>query len=143
MPTSSSNVRSEGAPEELWSSRDDLVYALGRRPNGKLLLGTGNQGAVLELEGSHIFSRLVRTASGQVTSIASGPGGKLFLAAANPGKILTLGPDNEPEGSYESQPFDARGNRFIVPAVRPLIFQRIKNGIDEIGQALGNGTRSG
>ena len=107
--TSSSvyRIASDGSPEELWSSRDDLVYALGRRPNGKLLLGTGNQGAVLELEGSHIFSRLVRTASGQVTSIAAGPGGKLFLAAANPGKILTLGPDSEPEGSYESQPFDA------------------------------------
>ena len=107
--TSSSvyRIASDGSPEELWSSRDDLVYALGRRPNGKLLLGTGNQGAVLELEGSHIFSRLVRTASGQVTSIAPGPGGKLFLAAANPGKILTLGPDSEPEGSYESQPFDA------------------------------------
>jgi hypothetical protein len=107
--TSSSvyRIASDGSPEELWSSRDDLVYALGLRPNGKLLLGTGNQGAVLELEGNHIFSRLLRTASGQVTSMAPGPGGKLFLAAANPGKILTLGPDSEPEGSYESQPFDA------------------------------------
>src|SRR5258707_14340495 len=108
--TSSSvyRIAPDGSPEELWSSRDDLVYALGLRPNGRLLLGTGNQGAVLELEGSHIFSRLVRTASGQVTAMASGPGGKLFLAAANPGKILTLGPDNEPEGSFESQPFDAK-----------------------------------
>jgi hypothetical protein len=107
--TSSSvyRIASDGSPEELWSSRDDLVYAIGLGPNGKLLLGTGNQGAVLELEGNHIFSRLVRTASGQVTSLASGPGGKLYLAAANPGKILALGPDSEPEGSYESQPFDA------------------------------------
>jgi hypothetical protein len=107
--TSSSvyRIASDGSPEELWSSRDDLVYALGLGPNGKLLLGTGNQGAVLELEGNHIFSRLVRTTSGQVTSMASGPAGKLFLAAANPGKIFTLGPDSEPEGSYESQPFDA------------------------------------
>jgi hypothetical protein len=107
--TSSSvyKIASDGSPEELWSSRDDLVYALGINKNGKLLLGTGNQGAVLELEGNQIFSRLVKTASGQVTSMASGPGGKLFLAAANPGKILTLGPDSEPEGSYESQPFDA------------------------------------
>src|SRR4029077_10207039 len=107
--TSSSvyRIASDGSPEELWSSRDDLVYALGLGPNGKLLLGTGNQGAVLELEGNHIFARLMRTTSGQVTSMASGPGGKLFLAAANPGKIFTLGPDSEPEGSYESQPFDA------------------------------------
>jgi hypothetical protein len=101
-------IATDGSPEELWGSRDDIVYALGLLPAGKLLLGTGNQGAVLELEGKRIFSRLLRTTSSQVTSIAVGPGGKLYLAAANPGKIFTLGPDSEPEGTYESQPFDAR-----------------------------------
>ena len=80
---------------------------MGLLPGGKLLLGTGNDGAVLELEGNHIFSKLVKATSRQVTSIATGPGGKLFLAAANPGKIFTLGPENESEGTYESQPFDA------------------------------------
>jgi hypothetical protein len=97
--TSSSvyRIAADGSPEQLWSSREDLVYALGLLPNGKLLLGTGNQGTVLELEDNHTFSRLVRTASGQVTAIATGPGGKLFLAAANPGKLFTMGPDNEPE----------------------------------------------
>ena len=61
----------------------------------------------LELEGNHVFSKLVKATSRQVTSIAAGPGGKLFLAAANPGKVFTLGPENESEGTYESQPFDA------------------------------------
>jgi len=112
-PLSSANsssvyrIASDGSPEELWSSKEEVVYALGLLPNGKLLLGTGNKGAVLELEANHIFSRLLRTPSGQVTSIAVGPGGKLFLAAANPGKIFALGPGNETEGTYESQPFDA------------------------------------
>lgn len=101
-------IAADGSPEELWSSRDDLVYSLGFLPKGELLLGTGNQGAVLELGNKHLFSRLVKTASGQVTSIAGGPGGKLFLAAANPGKIFALGPDNQPEGTFESQPFDTR-----------------------------------
>jgi len=101
-------IAADGSPEELWSSRDDLVYSLGFLSSGELLLGTGNQGAVLELGSKHLFSRLVKTASGQVTSIAGGPGGKLFLAAANPGKVFALGPDNEPEGTFESQPFDTR-----------------------------------
>ena len=111
LPTVNSSsvyrIASDGSPEELWSSRDEVVYALGRLPDGKLLLGTGNQGAVIELEGNHVFSRLQKAASRQVTSIASGPGGRLFLATANPGKIFALGPGNEPEGSLESQPFDA------------------------------------
>ena len=111
LPTVNSSsvyrVAPDGSPDELWSSRDEVIYALGLLPNGKLLLGSGNQGAVLELEGNHIYSRLVQAASRQVTSIAVGPGGKLFLAGANPGKIFTLGPGDEPEGTFESQPFDA------------------------------------
>ncbi len=100
-------IAPDGSPEELWSSRDDVVYSMGLLPDGKLLLGTGNDGVVLELEGNHIFSKLVKASSRQVTAIAAGPGGKLFLAAANPGKVFTLGPENESEGTYESQPFDA------------------------------------
>lgn len=100
-------IAPDGSPEELWSARDDVVYSMGLLPDGKLLLGTGNDGAVLELDGNHIFSKLVKATSRQVTAIATAPGGKLFLAAANPGKIFTLGPDKESEGTYESQPFDA------------------------------------
>ena len=100
-------IATDGSPEELWSARDEVVYTMGLLPGGKLLLGTGNDGAVLELEGNHIFSKLVKATSRQVTAIATAPGGKLFLAAANPGKIFTLGPENESEGTYESQPFDA------------------------------------
>src|ERR1700730_1864079 len=100
-------IAPDGSPEELWSARDDVVYSMGLLPGGKLLLGTGNDGAVLELEGNRIFSKLLKAASRQVTAIAAGPGGKLYLASANPGKIFTLGPENESEGTYESQPFDA------------------------------------
>ena len=111
LPTVNSSsvykIAADGSPEELWSARDDVVYSMGLLPGGKLLLGTGNDGAVLELDGNHVFSKLVKAASRQVTAIANGPGGKLFLAAANPGKVFTLGSENESEGTYESQPFDA------------------------------------
>jgi hypothetical protein len=100
-------IAPDGSPEELWSARDNVVYSMGLLPGGKLLLGTGNDGAVLELEGNRVFSKLVKATSRQVTAIATGLGGKLFLAAANPGKIFTLGPENESKGTYESQPFDA------------------------------------
>lgn len=111
LPTVNSSsvyrIAADGSPEELWSARDEVVYSIGLLPDGKLLLGTGNDGAVLKLEGNHVFSKLLKATSRQVTSIATGPGGKLFLASANPGKVFTLGPDSEPEGTFESQPFDA------------------------------------
>jgi WD40 repeat protein len=111
LPTVNSSsvyrIAPDGSPEELWSARDEVVYSIGLLPDGKLLLGTGNDGAVLKLEGNHVFSKLVKAPARQVTAIAAGPGGKLFLAAANPGKVFALGPDSEPEGTFESQPFDA------------------------------------
>jgi hypothetical protein len=88
-------IASDGSPEELWSARDEVVYAMGLLPGRKASPGNGNDGAVVELEGNHVYSKLVKATSRQVTAIAAGPGGKLFLAAANPGKIFTLGPGNE------------------------------------------------
>jgi hypothetical protein len=63
---------------------------------------------VVQLEGNNVFSSLAKTASSQVTGIAQGPGGRIYLCTANPGKMFMLGPDLEPEGTFESQTFDAR-----------------------------------
>lgn len=98
----------DGAPQQLWSSRDTLVYALGLSSSGKLLLGTGNRGVVIALDGNNLFTNLAKTESGQVTGLAQGPGGKIFMCTANPGKVFLLGPDDVGEGTFESQPMDAR-----------------------------------
>src|SRR6202158_408049 len=101
-------VAPDGAPEEIWNSRDSLAYALGVSSRGKLLLGTGNDGAVIEIESPGVFANFAKTGSAQVTSFAQSPSGKMYLSTANPGKVFTLGPDYEAEGSFESQTFDAR-----------------------------------
>lgn len=101
-------ISEDGAPESLWSSREDLVFSLALDPSGKLLLGTGDKGEVVQLEDNHVYSSVAKTASAQVTSFAAGPGGKLFVATANPGKIFALGPGYDSNGSFESDPFDAK-----------------------------------
>jgi hypothetical protein len=98
----------DGSPQQIWNSRDTLVYTLGFSAAGKLLLGTGNRGAVVQLDGDNLFTNIVKTESGQVTGLAQGAGGKVFLCTANPGKVFTLGPDDVGEGTFESQPLDAR-----------------------------------
>jgi WD40 repeat protein len=101
-------IAPDGSPQTLWNSRDDLVLSMGLSPAGKLLLGTGDSGTVIELEGDDVYSSVAATASEQVTSLAAGPAGKMFVATANPGKIFTLGPGSEPNGSFESEAFDAK-----------------------------------
>jgi len=101
-------IAPDGSPELLWSSREELVYSLGLSPAGKLLLGTGNRGLVVQLETAKVFSNLAKTASAQVTSLVAAADGKVYVATANPGKVFALGPDHEPEGSFESQTFDAK-----------------------------------
>ena len=98
----------DGAPEELWSSRDDVVYSLALNSDGRLLAGTGNNGALLAIDGRGVFAQLAKAGSSQITGIARGSNGKLFLCTANPGKAFSVGPEYEPEGTYESRSFDAQ-----------------------------------
>ncbi|PYU24065.1 MAG: hypothetical protein DMG32_14800 [Acidobacteria bacterium] len=66
-------IAPDGSPEEIWASRENSVYAMGLSNEGKLLLGTGNQGAIMQLEGDRVFSRLAKAESQQVTSFARSP----------------------------------------------------------------------
>jgi outer membrane protein assembly factor BamB len=101
-------ISTDGAPEELWTSRDDLVYALALNPEGRLLAGTGNSGALLAVDGRGVFAQLAKAGSAQITGIARSANGKIFLCTANPGKVFSVGPEYQPEGTYESRSFDAQ-----------------------------------
>lgn len=101
-------IAPDGAPEELWASREDLVYALGLASDGRLLAGTGNSGALLAVDGHGVFAQLAKSGSAQITGIARNGAGKTFLCTANPGKVFSLGPEYEPEGTFTSRSFDAQ-----------------------------------
>jgi WD40 repeat protein len=101
-------VSPDGSPQTVWTSHEDLVFSMGFSSAGKILLGTGNKGTIVQLEGGNVNSSIAKTASAQVTSLAAGPGNRIFVATANPGKIFTLGAGSESDGSYESETFDAK-----------------------------------
>lgn len=98
----------DGAPEELWTSREDVVYALGLASDGRLLAGTGNNGALLAIDGRGVFAQLAKAGSSQITGIVGNTSGKVFVCTSNPGKVFSLGPEYEDEGTFESRSFDAQ-----------------------------------
>lgn len=100
-------IAPDGSPQQLWSSRDVLVYALGFDATGNVLLGTGNSGEVLRLDVNRLFTNLEKTETAQVTGIVQQKGGKVFVCTANPAKVFALGPDDNAQGTYDSEPFDA------------------------------------
>src|ERR1035438_4494183 len=101
-------IAPDGSPSRLWSSREDLVYALGFDQHGRLLAGTGNRGHIFAINGVDDFTDLIKASATQITAFAAAPGGGLYASGSNLGKISVLGPGPQSEGTYESDVFDAR-----------------------------------
>src|SRR6202140_1359669 len=101
-------IAPDGAPSRLWSSHEDLVYALAFDQHGRLVAGTGNRGHIFAINGVDDFTDLIKASATQITAFAAAPGGGLYASGSNLGKIFVLGPGPESEGTYESDVFDAR-----------------------------------
>jgi len=97
----------DGSPKTIWSSHEDLVYALAFDRDGRLLAGTGNRGKIYVIADSH-YVDLTEASASQVTAFAPAPKGGLYAATSNLGKVFLLGPNLVSEGSYESDVFDAK-----------------------------------
>ncbi len=101
-------IAPDGSPSRLWTSREDIVYALAFDSHSTLLAGTGNRGHVFAIAGLDEFSDLLKAPASQITGFAKAPGGGLYAATSNLGKIFVLGPGPQTEGTYESDVFDAK-----------------------------------
>jgi hypothetical protein len=100
-------IAADGSPKTLWSSREDLIYALAFDGTGRLLAGSGNRGKIYAI-GKNVHTDLAEASASQVTAFARNPKGGLYVATSNVGKIFVLGPNPVNEGTYESDVFDAK-----------------------------------
>jgi sugar lactone lactonase YvrE len=100
-------IAPDGAPKRIWSSHEDIVYALSFDDRGRLLAGSGNKARVYTIENSGDYIELLKASATQVTAFTKGPKNGLYVATSNLGKIFLLGPQPDSEGSYESDVFDA------------------------------------
>ena len=101
-------ISPDGAPSTLWSSKDDLVYALGFDAQGALLAGTGNKGRILAIKGDGDYRDISKVSANQVIAFASA--GKLgtYAATSNLGKVFLLSSTPSDEGVFESEVLDAK-----------------------------------
>ena len=100
-------IAPDGSPARIWTSRDDLVYALAFDTRGRLLAGTGNRGHIFAINNEDDFTDLLKASATQVTAFAKAGSGGLYAATSNLGKIFLLNASPETQGSYESDVFDA------------------------------------
>jgi len=101
-------IAPDGSPLRIWTSQNDVVYALAFDDHGNLLAGTGNRGHVFAITGQDEFVDLIKAGATQVTAFAKAPGGGLFASTSNLGKLFLIGPSSETEGTYDSDVFDAK-----------------------------------
>jgi WD40 repeat protein len=100
-------IAPDGSPRKLWSSHDDIVYALAFDAGGHLIAGTGNKGRIYSIATSGEFVDLLKGSANQVTAFSKAPNGGLYCSSSNLGKIFLMSNAPEAEGTFESDVQDA------------------------------------
>lgn len=102
------SIAPDGSPKRLWTSREDIVYALAFDAAGRLIAGTGNKGRIYAIEKNGDYTDLLKATANQVSAFTKGPNGALYCSSSNLGKIFLMSNSPEAEGSFESDVKDAQ-----------------------------------
>ncbi len=100
-------IEADGYPRKVWTHASDIAYTLAFDAAGKLLIGTGNRGAIHRLDTDLLNTLLLTASPTQVTGLAAGRNGAVFAVTGNIGKIYRLGPTSEKTGTLESEAMDS------------------------------------
>lgn len=101
-------IAADGSPRKIWSSHDDIVYALSVDGSGRLIAGTGNKGRIYAIEKNGTYTDLIKASANQVTGFSKAPGGGIYCSSSNLGKIFLMSNTPESEGTFESDVLDAK-----------------------------------
>lgn len=97
----------DGFAEQLWSSPDEIVYAIAFDQQGRPILGTGNHGMIYRVDSATMATQLVNAPPTQITGFLKGGNGTLYAVTGNVGQLYAMGPGYEKTGSVESEVLDA------------------------------------
>jgi hypothetical protein len=108
------------APRKIWSTKDEVVYALATRTQGLLAL-TGNRGHLFQIADNGSFSDVAHLEAQQALTLAAPPdsSGDLVIGTGNTGKLYRLSPQSG-KHEYASDVLDTTGlSRFGRIEVEP------------------------
>jgi sugar lactone lactonase YvrE len=100
-------VSPEGYARKLWESREALPLALAPFGDGRLLVGTGNDGRVMLLDDTGSVTDFVAVQAQQVNGLMSAGADGFIAAASNLGQVFLIDPAAAREGSVLSRSYDA------------------------------------
>ena len=94
------------APRKIWSSKDDIVYALAAQPDGLLAL-SGNRGHIFRIQQNGDYADVAHVEAQQGLSLAEihGSSNAVLIGTGNTGKLYSLGKSEKHE--YASDVLDA------------------------------------
>ncbi len=102
------SIAPDGSPRRIWTSHEDIVYALAFDSTGRLIAGTGNKGRIFAIEKNGDFTNLLKATANQVSAFSKAPNGGLYCSSSNLGKIFLISNSPEAEGTFESDVKDAQ-----------------------------------
>ena len=100
-------VSKDDRVESLWVSDSETLFGLNLRPDGKVLLSTGNKGRIYLLDDLKKPTLLLETNEEQTTRLISGSS-DVFACTSNLAKIYRLSNELNSHGTYESDVKDTQ-----------------------------------
>lgn len=105
-------IQKDGFAERLWTSANDIAYAIAFDAQGRPLLGTGNKGVIERIDSEQFTTTVLNVPPTQVTSFLEGKNGIIYATTGNVGNLYSIGPGLEGSGTFQSEVLDA--NEFSI-----------------------------
>lgn len=101
-------IHPDGYSELLWAGRDITAFSLAVAADGAALIGTGDKGVIYSVTGRNEYATLAKLEGQQVTALLPAGQGGWVAVTSNLGAVWSIAPNRATEGTWESEPLDAR-----------------------------------
>lgn len=99
----------DGSVRTIWNSNANTAYAMAPTEKGTFLLGTGENGILLEVDSRGNETLLARLDERQINNVKYVSRDRIIVATSNPGAVYVFSSEPVKSGMYTSRVLDARG----------------------------------